>query len=195
MRTAKALIRLGGCPGWSEPLLGAHSFCWFCHVAAHMLTQKDLRPRKWLLSPSILMLHHFVWNVKSDGMSSDVKTDISQNITKPTKWPVRPGKTQIRLGIRMWWLSVGPFRGCEQQRDSFVSVPAWFQADYGTNLIKQGEIVTGWPCGLVAQWSECLHGMREVLGSSHTWALCFFLLWDIWSWRKVACPHEERLDP
>ena len=26
----------GRCPGWSESLLGAHSFCWFCHVMAHM---------------------------------------------------------------------------------------------------------------------------------------------------------------
>ena len=37
MRTAKTLIRLGGCPGWSESLQGAHSFCSFCHVMAHML--------------------------------------------------------------------------------------------------------------------------------------------------------------
>ena len=37
MRTAKSLIRLGGCPGWSESSLGAHSFCWFCHVAAQIL--------------------------------------------------------------------------------------------------------------------------------------------------------------
>ena len=35
------------------------------------------------------------------------------------------------------------------------SVPAWFRADSGTNLIKQGEIVTGRPCGSVAQWSKC----------------------------------------
>ena len=35
MRTAKTLIRLGECPGWSESSLGAHLFCWFCHVAAH----------------------------------------------------------------------------------------------------------------------------------------------------------------
>ena len=35
-RTAKTLIRLGGCPGWSESLLGAHSFYWFCHVVAHL---------------------------------------------------------------------------------------------------------------------------------------------------------------
>ena len=34
MRTVKTLIRLGGCPSWSESSLGAHSFCWFCHVAA-----------------------------------------------------------------------------------------------------------------------------------------------------------------
>ena len=36
MRTAKTLIRLGGCPGWSESSLGAQSFCWFCHEAAHI---------------------------------------------------------------------------------------------------------------------------------------------------------------
>ena len=35
MWTAKTLIRLGGCPGWSESSLGAQSLCWLCHVAAH----------------------------------------------------------------------------------------------------------------------------------------------------------------
>ena len=34
--TAKTLIRLGRCPGWSESSLSAHSFCWFCHVVAQM---------------------------------------------------------------------------------------------------------------------------------------------------------------
>ena len=34
--TVKTLIRLAGCPGWSESSLGTHSLCWFCHVAAHM---------------------------------------------------------------------------------------------------------------------------------------------------------------
>ena len=37
MWTVKTLIRLGGCPGWSESSLGAQSFCWFCHEAAHMI--------------------------------------------------------------------------------------------------------------------------------------------------------------
>ena len=36
MRTAKSLIRLGGCPGWSESSLGAQPHCWFCHEVAHM---------------------------------------------------------------------------------------------------------------------------------------------------------------
>ena len=59
------------------------------------------------------------------------------------------------------------------------SVPAWFRADSGTNLIKQEEIVTGRPCGSVVQWSECSHGMREVLGTSPGRAMCFFLPCDI----------------
>ena len=41
MRTAKTLIRLGGCPGLSESLLGAQSLCWFCHVAFILSIQTD----------------------------------------------------------------------------------------------------------------------------------------------------------
>ena len=64
-------------------------------------------------------------------------------------------------------------------KETVSSVPAPFQASSGTNLIKQGEIVTGRPCGLVAWWSECSHGMREVLGSSPgRQAMCFFLPCD-----------------
>ena len=45
-RTVKTLIRLGRCPGWSESSLGAHLFCWFCHVVAHM----HLNPSKAIFS-------------------------------------------------------------------------------------------------------------------------------------------------
>ena len=50
MRTAKTLIRLGRCPGWSESSLGAQSLCWFCHVAAQLFTLLPgrLRPSKQL---------------------------------------------------------------------------------------------------------------------------------------------------
>ena len=40
------LIRLGGCPGWSESSLSAHSFCWlscrgsFYHICRHPLSIK-----------------------------------------------------------------------------------------------------------------------------------------------------------
>ena len=46
-RTAKTLIRLGVCPGWSESSLGAHSLCWFCHVTAQLLmSQSTTKPTK-----------------------------------------------------------------------------------------------------------------------------------------------------
>ena len=32
LRTAKTLIRLGGCLGWSESSLGAQSLCWCCYI-------------------------------------------------------------------------------------------------------------------------------------------------------------------
>ena len=35
----RRLIRLSGCPGWSESSLGTHSVCWFCHVVAHLVCQ------------------------------------------------------------------------------------------------------------------------------------------------------------
>ena len=35
-RTAKTLIRLGRCPGWSESSLATESFCWFCYEAAQI---------------------------------------------------------------------------------------------------------------------------------------------------------------
>ena len=53
--TAKTLIRLGGCPGWSLwsdwadvqadlNLCWAHMpYCWFCHEAAHLLWWRNLK--------------------------------------------------------------------------------------------------------------------------------------------------------
>ena len=46
--TAKTLIRLGGCPGWSESSLGADwSLCWFCHVLAQIITINHLALLCW----------------------------------------------------------------------------------------------------------------------------------------------------
>ena len=41
--TAKTLIRLGGCQGWSVSSLDAQKFCWFCHEAAQMTKFVQLR--------------------------------------------------------------------------------------------------------------------------------------------------------
>ena len=77
------------------------------------------------------------------------------------------------------------------------SVPAWFRADSGTNLIKQGEIVTGRPCGPIAQWLEYSPGLRGVLGSSPGRVLCFFLPCDIvvvvLDYQLVPCISEDRI--
>ena len=44
----RRLIRLGGCPGWSESSLSALSFCWFCHVVSHMLRNHlDINSFAW----------------------------------------------------------------------------------------------------------------------------------------------------
>ena len=81
----------------------------------------------------------------------------------------------VTFGGSVW----GVLARAASSKETDSSVPAWFRADSGTNLIKQGEIVTGRPCGLVAQWSECSHSMREILGSSPGRAVCFFLPCDI----------------
>ena len=54
-RTAKILIRQGGCPGWSESSLGAQSFCWLCHVAAHLASDLMtlIHVTKGMLSPPL----------------------------------------------------------------------------------------------------------------------------------------------
>ena len=66
MRTAKTLIRLGGCPGWSESSLGAQSLCWFCHVAANFVHHKRSTDFWGFPFSGDLMLnkcHCFSWSV------------------------------------------------------------------------------------------------------------------------------------
>ena len=63
---------LGGCPGWSESSLGAHSFCWFCHVMAHIINWQaqffiacyHLQPEEPLtfLIRSFIISHYFTWD-------------------------------------------------------------------------------------------------------------------------------------
>ena len=58
MQTVKTLIRLGG---WSESSLGAHSFCWFCHVAAQLsLLILAIQSKKLIHSLDIVIVSAFI---------------------------------------------------------------------------------------------------------------------------------------
>ena len=166
MRTAKTLIRLGGCPGWSASSLGAHSFCWFCHVTAHFTQRVSIYPHvyspkhelsivyrdsvsvrswsfernnppayrcetEWLRDNDAFLcrrlnndghLDRFTrWLVASVCLWSGspwftsrspylwlsvlifASSNLGRRMTKPRKWPLRPAKTQISLGICPVW--------------------------------------------------------------------------------------------
>ena len=51
----RRLIRLGGCPGWSESSLGTHTFSWFWHVVAQVMFTVV---GTW---PACLIPSHLVW--------------------------------------------------------------------------------------------------------------------------------------
>ena len=101
--------------------------------------------------------------------------------------------------VTKWW-PVWVRARAASSKETVSSVPTWFRADSGTNLIKQGEIVTGRPCGSVAQWSECLHGLREVLGSSSDRAMCFFpplpcdIWWPVWGLCNAPATFQRLME-
>ena len=88
----RRLIRLGGCPGWSESSLGAQSLCWFCHVTAHVLLYAPCDCPSWVCHPSSSCLQctllYEPWHDKTN------------------KVTVRPEKTQVSpvwSGLRSAW--------------------------------------------------------------------------------------------
>ena len=67
LNTQRRLIRLGGCPGWSESSLGAQSLCWFCHVAAQIF----IEDKSFTVTDSIVLLV----------MADNTKTKIASKVT------------------------------------------------------------------------------------------------------------------
>ena len=94
MRTVKTLIRLGRWPGWSESSLGAHSFCWFCYVAAQFESAITI-----VFDLTVLQLTEITIRITC---STDwiVLTHLSWSIEKSTKWHVCPVKAQINLCMK-----------------------------------------------------------------------------------------------
>ena len=71
---------------------------------------------------------------------------LSQGMTKPTKWSVRPAKTQISLGIRpVWselelsaWRKLGPKLPTERKAKTLIRLggcPGWSESSLGTKVI------------------------------------------------------------
>ena len=90
----------------------------------------------WVSDYSIFQSHDFTV-FRHRGLSELVQVRVSHSMTKPTKWHVRPAKTQISLGIcPIWsesslctlWVAKGlKVSSCRQQR--LWSVWAYAQAD------------------------------------------------------------------
>ena len=88
MRTAKTLIRLGGCPGWSESSLGAHAIllvlscrgsC-FCVLLRFSLKSTYMTTNVWALYKQAINLNEScVWEIYENksglGNSTQVLTD------------------------------------------------------------------------------------------------------------------------
>ena len=73
-RTAKPLVRLGGCPGWSESSQGAQPFCWFCHEAAQIL--------KWLsIIRTISLIYHVKCKLTHNMLSTFLPFNLSTRLT------------------------------------------------------------------------------------------------------------------
>ena len=71
---------------------------------------------------------------------------LSRSMTKPTKWPARPAKTQISLGIcPVWlesslsaWRSIGPLATHWAQAKTLIRLdgcPSWSESSLGAPVI------------------------------------------------------------
>ena len=115
-RTAKTLIRLGGCPDWSESLLGAA----FCHEVAHLVKH----------FPEILQC--FIHNKMVAHCMKYSVVQYEPPHDKTNKMTLRPAKTQISLGIRPVW-SVFAVR--MKQAWVLSGCPDWSESSLGAHTI------------------------------------------------------------
>ena len=73
-RTAKILIRLGECPGWSKSSLGAQSFCWFYHIAVHFSDKAYVKHKQLFLSSQV---NYIINDVRISWVISAVRRSLS----------------------------------------------------------------------------------------------------------------------
>ena len=108
------------------------------------------------------------WNiVKSHG-----KRQLSRLLTKPTKWPVRPAKTQINLGIRPVW--------------SESSLSAWR---------KLGSLATYWAHSEDSDQTGRMPRLIWVFAGRTCLFVGFALRWLNYHQRTPHCPQYFRERP
>ena len=94
------LIRLGRFPGWSVSSLGAHSFSWFCHVAAHILSPVTDNCPSWTSSREELFHDQYAWKLHIAGLAFKLLTHDGTNTcaTRPVciVWLTKPIQNQFR---------------------------------------------------------------------------------------------------
>ena len=126
--TAKTLVWLCGCTGSPEPSLFAFVICtlftWtgLNQASSHAVhsaikVYNYFHPwdffRKLTLPPTLNPCFDVILILMTVAPVRVCLINMSQHMTKPTKWHVRPAKTQISMGIRPVW------------SESSASVSAW----------------------------------------------------------------------
>ena len=170
MRTAKTLIRLDGCPGWSESSLGAHAILLVCHEAAHIVSQphnEETKTAKSFMNKENITCKTTRNNptglCKQCAPRSDCSFQcrplrssliriylhclsfrplyfgriMSRDMTKPTKWLVRPVKTQISLGIRPVWFE----SSLSAWRNLGSSATQWAHSEYSDQTGRMSRLI------------------------------------------------------
>ena len=144
------------------------SFCWFCHALAHILIFENVQiclVQKRLFSTCIKLhfevqgrgrLHRSSWYKAKNQSCADEK-EMSQRTTKPTKWHVRPTKTQISLSIRPACLI-----SLRCALNGLLSTKAFFMRT-ATILIRAGR--TCHFVGFVVRWFKFYWRRRRLIAS------------------------------
>ena len=98
---------------------------------------------------------------------------MSRSITKPTKWPVRPAKTQINLGIRPVW---SVFAVHMKNPGTFAT--KWVQSEYRSNLADvQDDLSLRWAH---RSFSWLCHALAQIYFQIKTRIRNYFKMIGFW---------------
>ena len=147
MQTAKTLIRLGGCPGWSESSLGAHSFCWFCLM---------LRLIYWCISfKNLLDKQSSNWLKKYMWHSKTYKTTHANN-QQPDQLRHLSSLISSHYPHQLMRLQRGPCKTPKRALQDSKESPAKLKTGPCTYWENRGTATHGFPS---EDWSDCAYNV------------------------------------